>query len=237
MLSTLPFRRRLAYNGWIRSAAGIGRGAVAGRFTLASSDDHPNDPKPDNAAPTRGGQRPQLPRTWMATHGRDLRFLVIFGILMGVYYWATTTSVVTDRFFPWYLTVTTQVSGKTLQAMGYDDMQIKGNALDGPQRTVTIERGCDAIAPTALFLSAVIASPVLWGSKLFAVLAGTAVLMFLNVLRIVTLYMTAVHWPAAFDMMHLDVWQAAFIFFALLMWALWASTLSRRQGQKSHATT
>ena len=87
---------------------------------MASSDDHPNDPKLDSATPTRGPRNPQVPRTWMATHGRDLRFLVIFGILMGVYYWATTTSVVTDRFFPWYLTATTQVSGKTLQAMGYE---------------------------------------------------------------------------------------------------------------------
>ena len=172
----------------------------------------------------------------MSTHGRDLRFLVIFGILMGVYYWGTTTSAVTDRFFPWYLDATTQVSGKTLHVMGYADLTIKGNALDGPKRAVTIERGCDAIAPTALFLSAVIASPAFWSSKFFAIFAGTAILMFINVVRIVTLYLTAVHWPAAFDVMHLDVWQAAFIFFALFMWALWASTVSRRKTQKSHAT-
>ena len=58
---------------------------------------------------------------------------------------------------------------------------------------------------------------------------GVAILMIVNLIRIITLFLTAVHWPNAFDVMHLDVWQAAFIFLAIVLWALWASWAARRR--------
>jgi len=168
-------------------------------------------------------------RSWLRTNRSDLRFLLVFGLLMGVYYAATTTSFIKNDFFPWYLRMTTQVSAGLLQACGYDDMEARGNVLNSTRGSITIERGCDAIAPTVLFVSAVIASPVVFRSKLPAVVGGTLVLMVLNVVRIITLFLTRIHWPKAFDIMHLDVWQALFIFLAILLWAFWASWSTRRR--------
>jgi exosortase/archaeosortase family protein len=164
----------------------------------------------------------------MSTHGRDLRFLAIFGLLMLIYYFVSTTEVMTNRFFPWYLKVTTDVSGAMLKATGYQDVRVEGNDLVGAKGRITVERGCDAVAPTALFVSAVIASPAVIGMKLVAVIGGVTILMVVNVIRIITLFLTAVHWSAAFDVMHLDVWQAAFIFLAIVLWALWASWAAKR---------
>ena len=104
-----------------------------------------------------------------------------------------------------------KASAGILHVFGYEDMHRDGQALVSPRGAITVGRGCDAVAPTALFLSAVIASPIVLRSRLIAVGAGTVLLMLMNLFRIITLYLCAVHWRAAFDIMHLDVWQTLFI--------------------------
>jgi len=153
----------------------------------------------------------------MDTHGRDLRFLVIFAVLMGVYYAATTTAAVKERFFPWYLTLNADASVTVLHAVGIDYVQRTHHSLNSKRGSITVERGCDAVEPTALFVSAVLASPVGLMSKLPAIVLGTLLLAVVNVARIVSLFLSAVYWRKAFDILHLDVWQAAFILLAILM--------------------
>lgn len=103
------------------------------------------------------------------------------------------------------------------------------------KRSVSVERGCDALAPSALFVSAVLASPVSIRSRLIAALGGTLLLMVINLVRIISLYLTRIHWPKAFDVMHLDVWQSLFIFLAILLWAVWATWERSRARKKRHA--
>jgi len=191
------------------------------------------DPLPQGSGPSRAPTP-----SWFETHGRDLKFLLIFGFLMLVYYFVTTTDLVANRFFPWYLKATTDVAGAVLHVVGYTDVQVVGNDLrGGGGEAITVERGCDAIAPTALFVAAVIASPATWRRKLWAVLGGVTILMVVNLIRIISLFLTAVYWPAAFDVMHLDVWQAVFIFLAIALWALWASWAARRRRTEAQSLT
>jgi len=100
--------------------------------------------------------------------------------------------------------------------------------LHGPGFSLSIERGCDAIHPSALFVAAVLASPVALWTKLPGCLAGTFVLMALNLLRIVSLFYAKIYWPRAFDVLHVEVWQALFILLAVLLWAAWAAWALRR---------
>lgn len=183
------------------------------------------------AAGSGGGVSP----TWLQTHGRDLRFLLTFAFLMGLYYLATTTDTLKKGFFPWYLDATTYVSGSILQSCGYDELKVQRRLLDFHGAWVTIERGCDAVAPTALFLSAVLASPAPALFKVYAVLGGTTILMVVNVIRIITLFLTRIHWRKAFDVMHLDIWQAAFILLAIVLWAGWASWTTKHRRKLSRA--
>jgi len=184
--------------------------------------------KPPSGKPRKG---------WLATHGRDLRFLLIFAALMGCYFLATTTTTVKDRFIPWYLDASAFVCGKVLHFFGNDDVEVTGNVMRSQKekRSVSVERGCDALAPSALFVSAVLASPVSIRSRLIAALGGTLLLMVINLVRIISLYLTRIHWPKAFDVMHLDVWQSLFIFLAILLWAVWATWERSRARKKRHA--
>ena len=193
---------------------------------------HPN--RGGSASGPPGGRRR---KSWLATHGRDLRFLLIFGVLMGVYFLATTTSTVKDRFIPWYLETSARACGGVLNLCGDTTVRVEGNAMISTQgrRSVSVERGCDALAPSALFVSAVLASPVALSSRLLAAGVGTLLLLVINLFRIISLYLTRVHWPQAFDVMHLDVWQSLFIFLAILFWAVWATWERRRVLRKRHA--
>lgn len=186
---------------------------------------------------TGSGASRNPPKTWMQTHGRDLRFLGVFGALMLVYFAFITTSFSKDTFFPWYLQATTQVSGSVLKATGYSSVSVEGQSLVSKGGAITVERGCDALDPTALFISAVVASPAAAAFKIPGLLAGTFILMVVNVIRIVTLFLTRVHWSSAFDVMHLDIWQVAFILFAIVLWAGWASWTKRRTTARVHVPT
>ncbi len=179
-----------------------------------------------------GGGGKKKRRSWLATHGRDLRFLVLFGILMGAYYFLSTTTAMKDQFFPWYLEATAKVSGAAVHLFGYDEMVIRGNALIEPRGSISVERGCDAIAPTALFVATVLASPVPLMSRFSAAMGGCLLLMVINVVRIISLFLTRVHWKSAFDVMHLDVWQSAFILLAIVLWMVWATWESRRRKKR-----
>jgi exosortase/archaeosortase family protein len=105
-----------------------------------------------------------------------------------------------------------------------------------PRFSIQIERGCDAVEPSALFVVAVLASPVRFRRKIPPVILGTVFLLVLNVIRIVTLFLTGLHLRSLFDTMHLDVWQAAFIVLAILLWAVWASRVARTRARQPDAT-
>lgn len=191
------------------------------------------------AAPSNPPNRPgNHSKSWYETHGRDLRFLMLFGIFMCVYYIITTTQIMEKQFFPWYLNQTAYVSGQILRLTGFD-IAIDGNSIDDLDNrgSITVERGCDAVAPTALFVSAVLASPVPWMLKFPAMFGGVFILMVMNVFRIVTLYITRIYWTKMFDIMHLDVWQAAFIFLAIMLWAFWAAWTTKRLKRPSDVST
>jgi len=173
--------------------------------------------------------------SWFRTHGRDLKFLLVFGLLMGVYFVVATSKRVEEQFFPWYLQGNAALSGWVVHRFGYEDMEVRDRALVCDRGSISVERGCDAAAPVALFVSAVLASPAPILSRLSAAAVGTLLLLAINQIRIITLFLTNIHWKKAFDIMHLDVWQAAFILVAMLFWAVWAASVTRRMARRTDA--
>jgi len=194
-----------------------------------------------SAAGDSGKPPPNRKRTWFETHGRDLRFLITFIVLMGIYYSVTTMDCIVGTpkekgFFPWYLEANARASVSVLQTFGYPGVTQEGKSVVSSRGSITVERGCDAIEPSALFVSAVLASPVAIGSRLLAAVVGTVLLLSINLVRIISLFLCAVHWTSAFNIMHLDVWQALFIILAIVLWALWAAwAVARQKKRQVHA--
>ncbi len=178
----------------------------------------------------------RLRPSWGATHGGDLKFLVAFFFLIGLYYAATSTAVAKERFFPWYLHLNAEVSAVVLNGLGHSDVVAHDRVLGSRSFRMNIARGCDGVDPSALYIAAVLASPVAFRRKWPAVLIGTGLLLVLNVVRIISLYFTGVYFKSLFKMMHLDVWQAGFIIMALMFWAVWAHRIGRNNARHAHAT-
>lgn len=101
------------------------------------------------------------------------------------------------------------------------DVSAQGETLSSPRFAVEIREGCDAIAPTVLYCLSVLFYPVSWDRRLKGIGIGMLLLMLLNVIRIVSLYITGVHAPSWFEFMHVDFWQVAFILLTVLMWIYW----------------
>jgi len=158
-----------------------------------------------------------------------LKFLLIFFILLVVFYVFTEFSLIyKKRFVPWHLHLIAKVSGHLLSLLG-QNITVTGSSIHSPRLTANIIRGCDAVEAIALYVCAVLAFPLPFLKKLTGIIAGTLVLLILNLIRIVSLFLIGSYSTRIFDLMHIDIWQALFIFFAVLLWILWLLWATRSQ--------
>ena len=164
--------------------------------------------------------RPASPgRSRSAGKGPIFRFALILGGLMALfnalfYLWIADATV-----FQTYLNLNARVCAVILSALG-EDAAAAGKAISSPRFSLSIEVGCDAIQASAFFVFAVLASPsrLSTGARLRVLVLGTMFLLATNLARVVSLYYAGVYFPNAFEPMHIDVWQAVFIFLPLIMW-------------------
>ena len=152
-----------------------------------------------------------------------IRFLGIFAAIMIVFYIIWFTDFFKEHIvYPWN-GINAAISSFILSIFGQGtyakDMMIHGGDI-----SISIKEGCDAIEPAMLFSAAVIAFPSPWKKKLKGIGYGLVILFTLNIFRIVTLFLTEKFWPAAFDFMHIQFWQIAFIIAAIVLWILWMRT-------------
>jgi exosortase H (IPTLxxWG-CTERM-specific) len=150
-----------------------------------------------------------------------LRFLALFFPFLLVFYLCWTTSFFQVSIFEPYLILNAHAAAGILAVLG-QETGATGTTLFSNEFSMQVKRGCDAIEPSALFAAAVFAFPAALRRKAIGIAAGIGFLMVLNLVRIVTLYFFGVHAPDLFHVVHVDVWQALFIFLALLTWVLWA---------------
>ncbi len=165
--------------------------------------------------------------SWYQSKRPVLRFVVLFGVFMGLFYACTIIPFAEERAWPAYLRANAQASAGILRVLG-EQATTSGESISSPRGSLRIARGCDAVQPAALFVAAVLASPVSTWAKLPGMIIGTASLILLNLVRIVSLFYIQIHFPRAFEVMHIEVWQALFIFLAIAFWAWWAWWAVRR---------
>ena len=110
------------------------------------------------------------------------------------------------------------------------DPRDAGRTITASGFPVQIVRGCDGLEPIAAFVAAVAASPVSVLAKVPGIMIGAVCLWLINLGRIISLVLIGVHFPKAFDAMHQEVWQAAFIVLAIGFWAIWVQVVTRKKG-------
>lgn len=157
----------------------------------------------------------------------QLRFLAIVVLLMGCYYALTGTETFSKQFLPAYLSVVASVTSATLSVLGFATAT-SGTTVSSQAFAMNIAYGCDALEPTFLFAVVVLAFPAPWKKKLLGVLGGVALLYAINIIRLITLFLTGIYKREYFELMHIEVWQALFIILALALFVLWVSITERQ---------
>ena len=121
--------------------------------------------------------------------------------------------------------------GAKLLALMTFAISVSGDLISSAEFAVSIKKGCDAAEPMAIFIAGVVAFPAQLRDKWAGLAVGLAILFFLNIIRIATLFLVGVYFPDFFDSMHLAVWQVAFIIVAIVLWFLWLKYVSGKRGK------
>ncbi len=165
---------------------------------------------------------------WFHSKRPVFQFVGLFAFLMGAFYACTFIPYLESKALPGLQKANASVSTSILNWFG-EQATNHETTISTPRYSINIAHGCDAIEPAALFVAAVLAFPVTLKSKFPALFAGTSLLLLINLVRIISLYYTGIHWPRAFETMHVDVWQPAFIVLSLFFWVSWALWATKPQ--------
>jgi exosortase H (IPTLxxWG-CTERM-specific) len=149
-----------------------------------------------------------------------LFFVLGFAVLMILFYIFWLSDFSQTVFQPKVVSVNAKMSSWILNIFGMNTTADQA-LLSSSAFSVSIARGCDAIEAMALYASALLSFPARWKFKIPGFIAGIALLFVLNIARIISLFLTGIYFPKAFEIMHVEVWQVLFILFAIGMWIFW----------------
>jgi exosortase/archaeosortase family protein len=167
-----------------------------------------------------------------------LQFVVVLLFLMGAFTLAFYGWFSHSPYFTTYLEANAALSASVLSILG-EEASSSGVSVNSPRFNLTIKRGCDAIQPSVFFALLVAASPVTVSllRRCVWMIVGTLVLLGINLFRIISLYYTGVWSPEYFDLMHVEVWQVAFVVLPILLWLIWVRAMNPGRSTTTHAPT
>jgi exosortase H (IPTLxxWG-CTERM-specific) len=106
-----------------------------------------------------------------------------------------------------------------------DDVDVVGEGV-----AISIREECNAIPAIFIFVAAVLAFPASWKKKALGIALGFPAIFAVNTVRVVTLYYAAKYLSRdLFEALHLYVWQALVIIFAIFTWIFWADRVAARK--------
>lgn len=156
-----------------------------------------------------------------------LLFVLFFFGMMVLFYAFMQTAFYQHSFQPFIVKINARLASSMLHIFGENTIA-SGDLITSDRGFISVKRGCDALVPIFLFMSAIMAFPTKWKDKFTGLGLGISFLLFINLIRIANLYWVQIYYPSAFDLMHLEVWQVIFIILGILLWALWMQWTQKR---------
>jgi len=161
------------------------------------------------------------------------RLLLRFVGLMALFYLVWASPLVQRTFVTFIAKAYAKAGGILLNIMGYG-VEVNQDIISSNAFSISIKNGCDGIEGLAIFLCAIAIYPASIAQKIKGLGWGIVFLVLLNLLRIVTLYMTGIHLPNLFDLMHESIWQILFIALTIVALFVWIDSLNKDEKDLSH---
>lgn len=156
-----------------------------------------------------------------------LGFLIVFGVLYGLY--AAARGTLVERVMIDILTVRT--SAVLINWISPEEaVTATSHRLVSAKARLSILNGCEGTESLLLLIAAIAAFAAPWRAKLAGMLVGAVAIYFLNQVRIVALYYALRHDRAWFEALHGFVAPTLIILIAALFflwWAAWSVSASR----------
>jgi exosortase H (IPTLxxWG-CTERM-specific) len=176
---------------------------------------------------------PSVPR---APQMRMGRFVLVFGISLALLFallLAPPIEPVITRFTRGIVTV----SAALIRLCGGHAMA-DGDLMRDPISLWTIQMayGCNGAHVTILLWAALLAFPATWKQKALGIIAGTAAIHIVNLLRFISLFYVGEYNREWFDFAHLYLWESLMMLDTLVIFWTWAHFV-RKSGQIADAST
>jgi exosortase H (IPTLxxWG-CTERM-specific) len=165
-------------------------------------------------------------RLWRRNR-REITFLALFVVLLGGTFTLISVNWVNDHAIEPFTGGIARLSGAVLNLLG-QHVALRGTVIQGPHFAVNIRNGCNGVEAMLIFVSAVLAFPASWRSRFAGLTLGILAIQAVNLVRVVSLYLTGAYLPRFFDASHTVIWQSVVILCGVLLWVFWANRLPAR---------
>ncbi len=98
-----------------------------------------------------------------------------------------------------------------------------GTIMGSRSFEVDVAPACSGAVPMSIYLSAVLAYPATWGSRMIGAGLGLGVILVVNIIRVSALFLIGLYFKQLFHDTHVYVAQALVICVAVALWLYWAT--------------
>ena len=194
---------------------------------MATSSDHPRRrPAPD---PIKA-----LWQSWFRRKGPVLRVAAKLSGLMALYHLLSFLPV-SERALDAWVADNARLASHLLNFVG-EKSHIIENTICGGQFAVTVLKACAGLDYACCYCAALIAFPAPLGRKIPGILGGVAILLAMNLTRIMSLFLVGVHFPRALATVHEQVWPVLSVVATMCLTVAWIERAQRRDDATSNAT-
>lgn len=165
---------------------------------------------------------------WWKDRHPVFRFILAFIGLMLLFYVFFYSPLYRDFLEKPFLAFQASISSFFLNLFGYDT-QAEGGVISGALFSVNIKNGCDGLEAIAIFLSGILIFPTTLRNKLSGLALGLAVLLPLNIIRIIGLYIAGVYVSEdTFDLLHVQGGVIIYTMISVVIWFVWMSWVLKK---------
>lgn len=148
-------------------------------------------------------------------------FVLKFGIALILFYVVTALEPVNDHFVVPFTEVVVSAAAFLLRSF-HQPIGVIGTVIQAPRFALDVRNGCNGLEAVMVLAAAVLAFPATFRSRLTGLLAGSAIIEILNLLRVSSLVWLGENHRQLFDFIHVGVWQSIVILAAVSMFVLWS---------------
>jgi exosortase H (IPTLxxWG-CTERM-specific) len=157
-------------------------------------------------------------RDFVGRHWLLLRTAALFLLIIGVFIAILALSV--DAINATLAVLMAHLSSLTLRLLGAGTT-VDGVIVRSSRFAVRVVAGCTGLQTMVVFSAAVLAYPSGIVDKLRGIAVGVAMILFLNLLRIVSLFYIGIWALQYFEMAHLLVWQYLIVATTAILLVAW----------------